>query len=1680
MSSRKSRGKEKSRGAGQFGVADEDLQELDVRRTRKGLYTAPGPSPGTTWSKFVQRYNEKQRTPSPSSQFQTSSTEAMDTDEAHKVTVKVVEKLIGKQEEQGETNATVMDEEQETVATMEEIRERMERKKKEKEEEKEFLEDAKEPSEDSEVVFKPPSGKEGRAEITEEDLEDIVPGIRLDKRPGMVEEEFEQITPRTEKLVEELNQKKPIPKMTYISSDGTTEPQSGDKSDREKDLHEKWRGMYENYKYLPIKGNPEVKQYKILKEELTPRGDSLGVIIEVPQWENQYGTKYYGIDMRYGMIYAIEKGEWGRTVKSCNVYPAKEYELKKAEETIAGPKTPQDVQTPQSQLEVPIAESTRKKSKYSRVTIKDLGASHSDLNNVGLTESSTDATTSSEEASKIQQEIEEAERATKALEAERQRIEKERLQILKEQQEIAKQRLIDAKNRRMAVITAIIEESEALQKQKELTIDLRKQRRGEIQQQFIDQLNREEKLFGEYLKGLGPKYAESEVLSHESDITSEWSVPQVGEESKVALLWADYSKIKSHIRCLRDEYEHLEKEKQITPAVEAAYEKRRGRSQRKLDNLRDILFEYVDEEDAEERKRYLKKNPGESLTILKDSTDERDGEWFCSYCNKKGHPSEPYCHYCKTHEHAHGVCKDELEKKRKARIVGEREDTIPPEKRKRGQVPDTSSSPTRQEQEEERKKALNEVYKITGDPFEPNRDLHWDYGDDPKAKKIFNRHHRPKKTNKEKSDKTPKPPIKTTVPDIYCEDCKREHWGPCKCVVCDRTGHGEDTCPILKQSQSAEEKKEPITKPKKDKKVEEKPKYEPRYCKLCKAWGDHTTIDCPFAEDRAREREDKEQYCQYCKKWGHPSQPFCMFCQEHTHTLENCAIRKEKLSKIYCSYCKARGQHDTTECPIPERVERRMKELEEEREKELERQIEDRVKRLQSIERELEANVKSMRKEREERPTEDENRWPYENRPPTSRPQRQGTTRREEHQERGREEEIPPVRENQPMRGEGGDDPDPGGGDDGGDDDSPDDSGDEAEDEGEETDEDEEGEPSPEEEAIESFASSMMSMWDFMGNRVSKKQFEEWAKLHLKKLRDKRLSDLPGPYLARGRRGHRGYEGDKGPMGPPGPPGPQGPPGPPGYPENIQREGVPRGEPNVTIDMSPLDQTFRDLGDSMREVWTAQQNMNKIMKKQLEVSQEAQETQTRVMQDLRDANNQRNFDYMFANIKVYNGENPEEFDEWAERLETACMISNRDIREAAITLSSGAVTKVIKSMNKNEPWSVIKAELKRCFSENKTKVHAATLFNRFRAQAYNENLRSYIYVYTKAHREATGIPAKKEFDIGRKLDFLTRLRNVTIASKIGQSEDFTKYDKYSLDDCFQKALHLESRFQANEMMNLSRESRVLEQKWIHQRKEDGGVVFEINDGNPPIGNNPLRGPCYQCGVRGHLSYECEQGKTDSNEDDRVVGKIDHSLQARTYITNKVLNDFIQKATKAEINKKIYQSRLKQAQNQGPQQRQQGQQFQPRQFQPRAYQPNQPKAVPPQPAQPPQQPQPAQVPAAPAAPQMVSAPVAPAPIQKARGRPRKAAGGGQKVTLVTPTTPKQPIVITPTSTAVPPYDLKPNLVVDNIEEIEHEVDDSESLKLNYDTDEMANLDSEHEEEFQEQEQPPEEEGEELPQ
>ena len=127
-------------------------------------------------------------------------------------------------------------------------------------------------------------------------------------------------------------------------------------------------------------------------------------------------------------------------------------------------------------------------------------------------------------------------------------------------------------------------------------------------------------------------------------------------------------------------------------------------------------------------------------------------------------------------------------------------------------------------------------------------------------------------------------------------------------------------------------------------------------------------------------------------------------------------------------------------------------------------------------------------------------------------------------------------------------------------------------------------------------------------------------------------------------------------------------------------------------------------------------------------------------------------------------------------------------------------------MKQGVTWVEFVEELRRCFSDSKTRVHAAAIYNEFRRQDDNENLRSYIYKYTKLHREATGKTTEEEFDTHNKLHFLSRLRNSTIATKISQSEEFEKFDRYSLKSCIEKALMLESRLQIREMVTIAREN----------------------------------------------------------------------------------------------------------------------------------------------------------------------------------------------------------------------------------------------------------------------------------
>ena len=112
-----------------------------------------------------------------------------------------------------------------------------------------------------------------------------------------------------------------------------------------------------------------------------------------------------------------------------------------------------------------------------------------------------------------------------------------------------------------------------------------------------------------------------------------------------------------------------------------------------------------------------------------------------------------------------------------------------------------------------------------------------------------------------------------------------------------------------------------------------------------------------------------------------------------------------------------------------------------------------------------------------------------------------------------------------------------------------------------------------------------------------------------------------------------------------------------------QMPQMPRGIINVSgvahapLDMTGLENSFENLGRTMVDVLTIQQQTNLTLQDQVRRADDAQMKQTLAMHDLADMTEQRTYDSMFAAVPIYNGNDDEDFDEWADQLEALCEIS---------------------------------------------------------------------------------------------------------------------------------------------------------------------------------------------------------------------------------------------------------------------------------------------------------------------------------------------------------------------------------------------------------------------------------------
>ena len=138
-----------------------------------------------------------------------------------------------------------------------------------------------------------------------------------------------------------------------------------------------------------------------------------------------------------------------------------------------------------------------------------------------------------------------------------------------------------------------------------------------------------------------------------------------------------------------------------------------------------------------------------------------------------------------------------------------------------------------------------------------------------------------------------------------------------------------------------------------------------------------------------------------------------------------------------------------------------------------------------------------------------------------------------------------------------------------------------------------------------------------------------------------------------------------------GPPGPKGQEGQPGQAGRDGRDGqdlsltkvleetLKAHKPN--LDTTGLENSFDQFGQTIFEVLSAQQRTNQNLEEQFRRANETQEFQVEAMQDMVQANFQMKFDHMFAGVPMYDGTDPDSFDDWLYQIESLCEVSHRDV-----------------------------------------------------------------------------------------------------------------------------------------------------------------------------------------------------------------------------------------------------------------------------------------------------------------------------------------------------------------------------------------------------------------------------------
>ena len=548
MSKTKTRKKSKQKEIDpKFGVSEWDPAELDVRQTRHGTYESRPPPRGGTWRDQIKEeaYKLRQRqreADSPEFISPHSTTDTMDTDEAQEINKQIIERIEkepegseylnivseGKYENVGEALDTGA-----TFSTVTEMQAEVE-KAQQTYEEIESLED-------SHIVSFPKLAKEKEAlkrktqgERVPFETEDLLTSLTNITEPPPIAftdpSDFDEVLREGDeylgKIEEELGNEERKQILSRIEKGFA-------KTVRWETINFPLQQLMKYHLRLPFPHAPKVlSRNPKMWVNKTPILEHPAVLIAIPEWESKYGTKSYAVDVKEGYIYAVRNEDWERLVERAYVATNEPLEISQItpaeKETLVG-----EVQTLNSKEKVPLAESTRKDFKEPiqegkgipgadfldseprpRVPEKELETPKRKLS---FGDSADDEQLSKE----IEKDIKDAEQAQWALETERMQIEIERVTLERERQRIAEERLKALRQQRKKLEESIMKMSNEMSKDINLVKEDRKQRRINMENEYLNQIDLEEAAVDDFFPVLSRvEEIQPDVMTTDSQISS--------------------------------------------------------------------------------------------------------------------------------------------------------------------------------------------------------------------------------------------------------------------------------------------------------------------------------------------------------------------------------------------------------------------------------------------------------------------------------------------------------------------------------------------------------------------------------------------------------------------------------------------------------------------------------------------------------------------------------------------------------------------------------------------------------------------------------------------------------------------------------------------------------------------------------------------------------------------------------------------------------------------------------------------------------------------------------------------------------------------------------------------------------------------------------------------------------